>query len=195
MNIWKKIIGKKIGFYKVLKMRLNNKLKIMTTFLLLKRQLSNDNSPRFEWWEKGEKYENTFKLYNRAGGWNVIFESDEIVETVQAKDWKALNTPENIAKTTTYQTLVENSTNSELKLGWLSPQGKMHYCTYQNHISYANLILGKDSADLEEEGWLHVYKDNIYLQPNNGMRMTQEQARTAREELNLRVMDEDILYQ
>jgi hypothetical protein len=164
----------------------------MKTFILIKRFPANtDCPPSFEWWEQEGK-----KIYNQSGGYNFLISSDEIVETVKAKDWDILFTPENIAKTTTYKNLVKNSTNKELKCGWLEPNGKMHYCRYQDHITYVDLVLNSSVSEIEDKGWLHVYRnENTVVFYANGHRITMAQANTLRDELGLKVFDEDILYQ
>lgn len=156
-------------------------------FVLLKRYPTNlDCPPLIEWWNKRGN-----KLYNSGGGWNIIISTDEIMETIIAKDWDALLTRENIMKTSEYKNLVDNSNNKSLRMGWLAPDGKMHYCKYSNHISYVHLILNSDVSTIEEQGWIHIYSglDCLYSKK----RITHEQAYTAREELGLRVFDEDIL--
>ena len=167
----------------------------MKTFVLIKRVLGNGHTGQFvfEWWEKGDihpKYK-AVTLYNEAGGWNTLMESDVILETVKAKNWDMLLTKENIAKTTTYQKLLKDSTDKEIKIGWLAPDGKMHYCHYTNHILYADVVLNTDVPTLESKGWLHIYSGMNGLSPEK--RMTQAQAYTAREELGLNVRDEDVL--
>ena len=158
-------------------------------FILIERKPVNKLcESRFEWWNRvGDK------LYNQEGGWNVLDKNDTVLETVYKKNWHALFTPENTAKTSEYKDLVKNSTRKELKAGWLSPEGRMHYCIITDHIRYAHVVLGVDVPELERIGWLHIYKDMEYLR--SGKRMTQAQATTAREELGLKVSDEDILHQ
>jgi len=62
--------------------------------------------------------------------------------------------------TSTYKNLLKDSKDSTLKIGWLSPDGVMHYCKYQNHITYADMILDESVSNLEEKGWLHIIKDS-----------------------------------
>jgi hypothetical protein len=161
----------------------------MKTFVLLKRFAANpDFPPRFEWWEMGKDG----KLFNEGGGWNILISTDVVIETIKLKNWTALWTKENIAKTSHYQTLAKNSTDKSLKIGWLAPDGTMHYCEYSDHISYVHVVLDSDVPTIEEQGWLHIVKGLTSLHPKR--RMTQSQARTAKEELGLIVFDEDILY-
>lgn len=159
----------------------------MKTFILIKRTLGNSNIILFEWWELFNN-----RLYNSGGGWNTLLSTDVILETVNAKNWNELLTKENIAKTTEYQTLLTDSTDSSLKIGWLAPDGTMHYCKYQNHISYVHIILNKDVPTLESQGWIHIVHGLTYL--GSSKRITQAQAKTATEVLGLKVNDEDILY-
>ena len=162
----------------------------MMTFILIKRKLSNDNRARFEWWEQDGD-----KLFNQAGGWNNLFDSDVIIKKVKAKNWDALFTPENIAETSEYKDLVERSTDKSLKIGWLEPNGKMHYCRYQDHITYVDLILDSTVDEIEKRGWIHIYKGDKGIFYPVSHRVTVAQADTLRNELGLEVCDEDILYQ
>lgn len=159
-------------------------------FVLLKRTPANPSSkPSFEW-----RHLNGDRLYNNGGGWNRLSSNDEIIETLELKNWDELWTPENTAKTTEYQNLVEESTDKSLKIGWLAPNGKMHYCRYANHITYVHIVLDSDVPTIEEQGWLHIYAGMSMVNLRNGRRITHEQARTLREELDINVNDEDILY-
>jgi len=161
----------------------------MKTFILIKRTPPNPLAPpRFEWWEKSGN-----KLYNEGGGWNFLISSDEVIEEVSAKDWDALFTRENIAKLSDYKNLVSDSKDKSLKIGWLAPDGTMHYCQYRNHISYVHMVLNSDVPTIEEQGWIHIINGLTYVLPKK--RMTQAQAKTIREELGLQVLDQDILYQ
>lgn len=161
----------------------------MRTFILIKRTPVNPLcSPRFEWWEKGGD-----KLYNEGGGWNILLSTDVVIEEIEAKNWDALWTKENIAKTSEYQNLIKDSKNKDLKIGWLAPDGTMHYCQYGDHITYVHVILNSDVPTIEKQGWLHIIKDMSYVVPKK--RMTYAQAKTIREELGLEVFEDDILYQ
>jgi hypothetical protein len=138
------------------------------------------------------------KLYNSVGGWNCLRESDTVLEILDAKDWDVLEKLKHRKKTTSYQRLKENSTKKELKCGWLSPDGTMHYCEYHEHISYVHEVLGSDVPTIEKHGWLHIVKGDDGQPPifiTHEKRITQDQARTLREELGCRVFDEQILYQ
>lgn len=160
-------------------------------FVLIKRTPPNPScKPYIEWWEITK--DNT--LFNDAGGWNTLCSTDEILETLELPSWKKLWTTQNKLKTSYYQELINDSTRKELKLGWLAPDGKMHYCQFFNHTDYVHEILNLDVPTIEKRGWIHIYRGLTHLHPNDGQRMTQEQARTAREELGLLVFDEDILY-
>jgi len=78
-------------------------------FVLLKR-----NSPnlRFEWWELDDDNKT---IYNQGGGYNFISEEyDEIIEIVEYKSWKKFLTKENLLKTTSYQNLINDSSNKSL---------------------------------------------------------------------------------
>lgn len=173
-------------------------------FLLLKR-----HGGFVEWWNidaSSKQYLDRYrepncpqiKLYNGGGGWNELGkESDTILEVLEAKDWDVLEKLEHRQKTSTYKNLVKNSNRKELKCGWLEPNGKMHYCEYHDHISYVHVVLGTDVSEIEKHGWLHILKGDDGGSPSwySKNRITQEQARTLREELGCHVFDEQILYQ
>ena len=71
----------------------------------------------------------------------------------------------------------------------------MHYCSYQDHIVYVHEVLNSDVPTIEARGWIHIFDNMKMLWTNNDRRITQAQARTAREELGLDVREEDIMYQ
>lgn len=171
----------------------------MKTFVLVKSYLgAKGQCERIGWFELGELDERNklHKIYHGNGfSYCYIGKDDEILETIEAENWDAVETPENKAKNTWYQNLVKDATDKSLKIGWLAPDGKMHYCRYENHITYVHEILESDVPTIEELGWIHVYAGADTIMPNSGKRMTQEQARTAREELGLNVFDDDIQYQ
>lgn len=172
-------------------------------FILIKR-----NNNYIEWWKinpSDKKYLDNYrdpdspeiKLYNWGGGWNTLgSESDTILEVLEAKNWEVLEKLEHREKTTYYQNLKKNSTDKSLKIGWLSPEGEMHYCDYQEHISYVHEILDSDVPTIEKLGWLHIRKmdDNTPFFTSD-KRITIKQAITLKEELGISVSDEEILYQ
>ena len=177
-------------------------------FILIKRAGYNPENPSTEWWNITPSDKNKLdlpiptrpeiKLFNGGGGYNFLLESDTILELLMAKDWDILEELEHRQKTTYYQRLKENSTNKELKCGWLSPEGEMHYCEYHEHISYVHEVLGSDVPTIEKQGWLHILKGDRGQPPvfvTHEKRITQEQARTLREELGCHVFEEQILYQ
>lgn len=137
------------------------------------------------------------KLENGGGGYNYLVQSDVIVEIVEGKNWDVVETLENREKTSFYQQLKKNSTNKSLKIGWLSPSGVMHYCEYHDHISYVHVVLGSDVPTIEKQGWIHIIKGDNGGPPSyfTKHRITQDQARTLREELGCHVFEEQILYQ
>ena len=166
--------------------------------VLLKRKVGASENICFEWWEVGEmdKKYNQRRLYNCAGSYNFLCKTDVIIETVTVANWnKFWANPEHIKKTAEYQELAKDSTDKTLKIGWLSPEGKMHYCQYHNHIAYVNVVLNSTASEIEKQGWIHILKNMSCCCRNNNKRMTQEQARTAREELGLHVFDDDVMYQ
>lgn len=135
------------------------------------------------------------KLETYGGGHDYLVDSDIVLEILESKDWDVLDLLRNRSKTSEYKELKANSTKKELKIGWLSPSGKMHYCEYHDHIAYVHVVLGKTVPELEEKGWIHVRKDSDgkpYFDVEK--RITQEQAQTLRE-IGARVWDEQIIYQ
>ena len=150
------------------------------------------------WYELGEvepKYKLRKLIFFNGFSYNYLGKDDVILETIKAKGWDSVDTMENRAKTTWYQKLIKNSTDKSLKIGWLSPEGVMHYCKYQDHITYVHEVLNSDVPTIEAQGWIHIFDNMKMLWANNDRRITQAQARTAREELGLDVREEDIQYQ
>jgi hypothetical protein len=72
----------------------------------------------------------------------------------------------------------------------------MHYCEYRDHISYVHEVLGEDVPTIEKQGWIHIRRhDDGSPYFYSEKRITQEQARTLKEELGCCVFEEQILYQ
>lgn len=174
-------------------------------FILIKREYNPEN-PSMEWWKINPSDKERLnlpisnrpeiKLYNSSGGYNCLLDSDTVIEVLEGKDWDILEKLEYREKTTYYQRLKANSTNKELKIGWLSPDGTMHYCEYRDHISYVHEVLGEDVPTIEKQGWIHIRRhDDGSPYFYSEKRITQEQARTLKEELGCRVFEEQILYQ
>ena len=159
-------------------------------FVLIKRQATPNSSIFFEWWN----LQGNNKLVNYGRGYTYLLSSDVIIETVELKSWHELWTPENIAKTTEYQTLVIDSTNKNLKIGWLSPDGKMHYCKYQNHILYVHIVLDKTVPEIETEGWVHIYNDHYnYKKFYQTTKLTDAQKYTIINELGFELLETDLI--
>ncbi len=161
----------------------------MKNFILIKRIIGDQRSGNpvvFEWWEqKGDK------LFTPNGlSWCILLSKDVILERVSCKSWDELLTIDRIRKTSTYQRLYKNSKNKDLKIGWLEPNGKMHYCEYSDHIAYVHLILQTNVPDIERKGWVHIYKDCDVLYDNN---LTLEQKFTVTNELGLKILDNNLL--
>ena len=158
-------------------------------FILIKRISGNQrpgNPVVFEWWEqRGDK------LFNYSGrGWCTLLSNDVIIDRVKCTSWEELLTPERIQKTSKYKRLYDNSKNKSLKIGWLEPNGKMHYCEYSDHIEYVHIVLQNTVEEVERKGWVHIYKNcnTLYLS-----KLTPEQLITATEELELKILDNNIL--
>lgn len=131
-------------------------------------KMHHGDSPSYMYWGKN------WKILER-----VTVEDDEQL------DWK---------KTSTYKNLVNDSTDSSLKIGWLSPEGKMHYCEYQNHISFVHAVLEKDVPTIEKKGWMHIMEGDgrRYYSKNNGKRLTVAQAKWLQNEGDFYISEEDI---
>ena len=181
-----------------LKSYTKNNIKI---FILIKR-----HNKQIEWWridqsslEHLDQYCDPdcpeIKLYNFSGGWNCISTSDTVLETVEGEDWDVIELLKHRKKTSSYKTLKRNSKKKELKCGWLSPSGEMHYCEYHDHISYVHEILGSDVPTIEKKGWVHVLRGEGEPYFYSKKRITQDQARILREELKIHVFEDQILYQ
>jgi len=182
----------------------------MAVFILVKSTLGTSTIEQVAWFEvrqlddlskrEDNQPHEVINLYNWNGGYCCLGSNDEILEIVhidkkRIQAWEELDTIENRKKTTEYQKLAKNSKNKELKLGWLSPSGEMHYCEYQDHISYVHVVLDSDVPTIQKNGWLHIRKhdDGTPFYTSN-KRITQDQAYTLRNELGVHVFDEDILY-
>ena len=161
-------------------------------FVLLKRKLGNTEQVRFEWWHLDPDGK---KLWNEGWSFNYLSSTDIIVETINLKNWKELwKDKSNIEKTSEYQELIADSNNKELKIGWLAPDGKMHYCKYSNHITYVHLILESDVKQLENLGWIHIYKSyydhEIFFQTG---KLTDAQKYTIVNELGFKLGETDLM--
>jgi len=167
----------------------------MKKFVLIEQFIGNTTFTSISWYELGEidaNY-NARRIYNQNGGYCYIAKNDKIIETVEASSWDSELLDNK--KTTWYKDLVKDSTDESLKIGWLSPDGTMHYCKYQNHISYVHEVLETDVPTIEDKGWLHIMlgngKEPFYSAKK---RITQAQAEKMRE-IGITVFDDDIIYQ
>ena len=98
-------------------------------------------------------------------------------------------------KTTWYKNLVKDSTDESLKIGWLSPDGAMHYCKYQNHISYVHEVLETDVPTIEKMGWLHIMLgDDSKPFYSTNRKITRAQADKMKA-MGIYVFEDDVLYQ
>ena len=91
--------------------------------------------------------------YNFNGGW-CFKDGTEIVESGifigSKEDFIDLNRKE------IFSHLIKKSS----KYGWLSPHCEWFPCDYTHHEELAIEYFGKkDESELEEEGWIKVYKD------------------------------------
>jgi hypothetical protein len=171
------------------------------TFILIYRGFYKT----YEWWRitsakeieiKKQMPEYEIKLYNYANGYNSLLSDDVIIEVLEHTSWETIYSPECQAKTSLYKNLRIDSTDKTIITGWLSPDGQMHYCKYNDHITYVHLILNSEVSTIEAQGWLHISKhDNgepFYFTPKR--KMTQAQA-NALKKMGSHVHESDVLYQ
>jgi hypothetical protein len=177
------------------KITINKPNTTMKKFVLIEQTVDSTTKTRVSWYELGEidaKYKER-RIYNQNGGYCFITKSDKIIETVEANSWDSELLDNK--KTTSYKDLVKDSSDESLKIGWLSPDGTMHYCKYENHISYVHEVLETDVPTIESKGWLHIMlgddRKPFYLTTK---RITQAQADKLRE-MGINVFDDDIIYQ
>lgn len=87
------------------------------------------------------------RVYNINGGYHcvTIKEDDEIIfaDGWDELDCSYLLTPES-------------------KLGWLAPDGTFYGCAYFEHSMIAERVIHKDEPTLEEEGWVKMYKSQLF---------------------------------
>lgn len=89
----------------------------------------------------------TCRVYNICGGWHevTIKAEDEII---QADTWDELD--------------CSYLLNSNSHLGWLSPEGEFYGCDYFEHSLIAERIIHKSEPELEEEGWVKMYRSQLF---------------------------------
>jgi len=171
------------------------------TFILIYRGFYKT----YEWWRitsakeieiKKQMPEYELKLYNYANGHNYLMSDDVIMEVLEHTSWDTIYGPDCQAKTSLYKRMKEESTDKTIVCGWLSPDGQMHYCKYNNHVTYVHVILNSEVSKIESQGWLHISKHDdeqpFYFSPKR--KMTQAQAQ-ALKNMGAYVHEEDVLYQ
>lgn len=122
------------------------------------------------WWEISE---DGTRLINIYGGWhNYTPREDDIV--VEADSWYDLDWSHLLKPDSPY--------------GWIDRDGKWYGCGYQNHSAVAEFVLGKTERDLEESGWVKLYRryngeTDWYMESDQGIRnrITQAQIKTLKE--------------
>lgn len=166
----------------------------MADFALVESTIGQTNQIDIQWYEMME-IDGRTRLYNEYGGYHYLSSDDKINLIIETEDWITLLTKDRVKLTSAYKKLLEESSNSNLKTGWLDINGKMHYCHSTCHISYAEIILDSTPDKLQKTGWLHIYEyDNrIYYSSYNNNRITYNQAIFLRDN-GLDISDEDILY-
>ena len=98
--------------------------------------------------EHGEEY----RVYNVFGGyhyWTCGKDcEDKQNEIVYANDWDELD----------HSALIDNDS----RIGWLAPDGRFYGCGYMQHGNIADLVLRKSEIELENEGWVKMYKTQLF---------------------------------
>ena len=111
-------------------------MKFLHEYLRYSSGLVTDNG----WWRISDC---GTKLYNRRGGYHSYTPSkDDII--CEADSWDDLD----------YSFLVKNDS----LYGWIDRNGRYYGCEYEDHDDVAELVLHKTSRQLEEEGWIKVYR-------------------------------------
>jgi len=78
-----------------------------------------------------------------GGGYCLVNDGWEVIETVEAEDWDDLD----------WSYLVRPDSQS----GWLSPSGRFTGCGYSEHDFVAAMVLKKEPSDMEQWGWVRIY--------------------------------------
>jgi len=171
------------------------------TFILIYRGFYKS----YEWWRitsakeikiKKQMPEYELRLHNYANGYNLLLSDDVIMEVLEHTSWETIYGKECQAKTSLYKRLRENSNDKSIICGWLSPDGTMHHCEYNDHDAYVHTILNSNVSTIEKQGWLHISKHDdgqpFYYTPKR--KMTQAQA-YALKNMGSEVYECDVLYQ
>lgn len=97
--------------------------------------------------EAGEEY----RVYNVLGGYHYWTcgkdYEDEQNEVVYADGWSELD----------HSVLIDHDS----RIGWLAPDGRFYGCGYMQHGNIADLVLHKSEIELEDEGWVKMYKSQL----------------------------------
>lgn len=97
------------------------------------------------WWEL---IGNT--CYNRVGGRHEYYPQDKDV-FAEANDWDELD----------YSYLIK----PDSEYGWVSPDGYFYGCKYADHSLMAKMYFKKSERQLEEEGWVKIFRDSYDRKP------------------------------
>ena len=96
--------------------------------------------------------------------------------------------------------LVRDSEDTTIHTGWVDRGGRLHRCRYRNHVSYADLVLGVSERELEDRGWIKLYRthgpgsvDGVSWAMRHMGRMTVEQARRLAR-LGFDVLEDDVTH-
>lgn len=47
--------------------------------------------------------------------------------------------------------------------GWLAPDGTFYGCLPMDHIALEDYVIQKDATELEDKGWIKIYKNSINM--------------------------------
>ena len=163
----------------------------MKTFVLVNRIKDNE----IRWFELKKELDQNILCNKSSWERHILMEEKHaILEYVKAENWEQLLTQDNLKKTSHYKKLVEDSKNETLQQGWLDPSGRIHYCRYQNHSSYAMDVLFTTDIDLQNKGWIHMYIVGSELCIYGNRRYTRAQAYTLKEKCDIEIDEDDIIY-
>lgn len=94
------------------------------------------------WWEiRGNK------LYNSCGGWH---------------DYTPR--PDDEIKESTWDEILKESVRDDTETtGWIAPDGVFYGCAPQAHEALAEYVIGASERELEEKGYVKIYRNPAYL--------------------------------
>lgn len=88
---------------------------------------------------------------NMRGGWCMKSDSDEIVSVAEYPDEDEFIKAN---RKDVYSYLIK----SKSEYGWLAPDGTFYGCDYASHSDVAEFYFNKDEIELENEGWIKIFR-------------------------------------